>query len=98
MTDVTLAKNMTAARDEHLVPGREIHLGDMRGHRFCEIGLITDAEQDKAVANIWNTTAVCEPTAEDAGAFDGEAVAREHGAAGAWISPLRHSMFDSFDV
>jgi len=98
MTDVTLAGNMCAARDEHLVPGREIHVADMRGHRFCEVGLITSADQDKAVANIWNTTGASEPTPEAAAALDGETIARDHGAVAAWVSPLRHSMFDSLDI
>jgi hypothetical protein len=30
MTGVSLEQNMTAARDEHLVPAREIHLRDTR--------------------------------------------------------------------
>jgi hypothetical protein len=64
MTDASLEQNMTAARQEHLVPGREIHLRDMRGYRFCEVGLITGTSQDNAVANIWNTTGAWDPTPE----------------------------------
>jgi hypothetical protein len=33
MTEANL-EQMAAARDEHLVPGREIHMQDMRGYRF----------------------------------------------------------------
>jgi len=38
MTAASLEQNMTAARHEHLVPGRELHMQDMRGYRFCEVG------------------------------------------------------------
>jgi hypothetical protein len=41
MSEASLEQNMTAARREHLVPGREIHMQDMRGYQFCEVGLIT---------------------------------------------------------
>jgi hypothetical protein len=41
MTEASLEHNLIAARDEHLVPGREIHMQDMRGYRFCKVGLIT---------------------------------------------------------
>ena len=50
MTEASLEQNMTAARHEHLVPGREIHMQDMRGYRFCEVGLITGTGQDNAIA------------------------------------------------
>ena len=43
MNEAGLEQNLTAARDEHLVPGREIHMRDMRGSRFCEVGLISAA-------------------------------------------------------
>jgi len=58
MTEPSLEQNMAAARHEHLVPGREIHMQGMRGHRFCEVGLIAGTGQDNAIANIWNTTGV----------------------------------------
>src|SRR5262245_29885304 len=32
MTEASLEQNMAAARHEHLVPGREIHMQDMRGY------------------------------------------------------------------
>ena len=56
MTEASLEQSLAAARQEHLVPGREIHLQDVRGHRFCEVGLITGTNQDNAIVNIWNTT------------------------------------------
>ena len=66
MTEPSLEQNMAAARHEHLVPGREIHMQGMRGHRFCEVGLIAGTGQDNAIANIWNTTlgsaAECPPS------------------------------------
>ncbi len=52
MTQPSLEQNMAAARHEHLVPGREIHMQGMRGHRFCEVGLIAGTGQDNAIANI----------------------------------------------
>src|SRR5262249_8843167 len=64
MSAASLEQNMTAARHQHLVPGRELHMQDMRGYRFCEVGLITGNSQDNAVANIWNTTGACDPTPE----------------------------------
>jgi hypothetical protein len=98
MTDASLEQNMTAARQEHLVPGREIHLRDMRGYRFCEVGLITGTSQDNAVANIWNTTGACDPTPEQFDALDADTIERESRALGAWLNPVRHWMFDRLDV
>jgi len=98
MTDASFEQHMTDARDEHLVPGREIHLRDMRGHRFWEVDLITGASQDDAIANIWNTTGVCDPTPEQLGALDADVIARENGALDAWLNPVRHWAFDQIDV
>lgn len=71
---------------------------DMRGYRFCEVGLITGTSQDSAIANIWNTTGVCDPTPEQFGALDAETIARENGAERAWLNPVRQAMFDRLDV
>jgi hypothetical protein len=98
MTEASLEQNMAAAHQEHLVPGREIHLQDMRGYRFCEVGLITGTSQDNAIANIWNTTGVCDPTPEQFDALDADTIARENGALRAWLNPIRHWMFDRLDV
>ena len=98
MTEVSLEQNMTAARDEHLVPGREIHLRDTRGHRFCEVGLIAGTSQDHAIANIWNTTGACHPTPEQFDALDADAIARENGVLRAWLNPVRSWMSDRLDV
>ncbi|HEX6932573.1 MAG TPA: hypothetical protein VF162_10550 [Streptosporangiaceae bacterium] len=98
MTEATLEQNLTAARHEHLVPGREIHTQGMRGYRFCEVGLITGTSEDNAVANIWNTTGACDPTPEQFGTLDAGAIARDNGAARAWLGPLGRWMFDSLDV
>jgi hypothetical protein len=97
MTEASLEQDMTAARDEHLVPGREIHMEDMRGYRFCEVGLIT-AGQGGAITNIWNTTGVCDPAPEQFDALDAGAIARENGALRTWLNPVRHWMFDRLDV
>ena len=98
MTEASLEQNMTAARHEHLVPGREIHLQDMRGYPFGEVGLITGTSPDNAVANIWNTTGACDPAPGQFDALDADTIARENGAPRAWIGPVRHWMFDRLDV
>ncbi len=98
MTEASLEQQMTAARHEHVVPGREIHMQDMRGYRFCEVGLITGTDQGNAIANIWNSTGACEPTPEQFDALDADTVARENGALRAWLGPVKSSMFDRLDV
>jgi hypothetical protein len=98
MTEASLEQNMTAARREHLVPGREIHMQNMRGYRFCEVGLITGTSQGNAIANIWNTTGACEPAPGQFDALDADAIARENGAMRAWLNPVRHWMSDRLDV
>jgi len=98
MTEASLEQNITAARHEHLVHGRELHLQGMRGYRFCEVGLITGTSQDNAIANIWNTTGACDPTPEQFDALDADTIARENGAPRAWLNPVRHWMFDRLDV
>jgi len=98
MTEASLEQNLTAARDEHLVPGREIHMQDMRGHRFCQVGLITGTSQDNAIANIWSTADACDPTPEQFDALDAGAIADENRALGAWLNPVRHWMSDRLDI
>lgn len=98
MTKATFEEQLMAARREHVVAGREIHMQDMRGYRFCEVGLVTSTGEDTAIANIWNTTSACDPTPELFDALDADAVAREHGVVSAWLNPVRHCMFDQLDV
>jgi hypothetical protein len=98
MSEASLEQNMAAARHEHLVAGREIHMRDMRGYRFCEVGLITGTTPDNAIANFWNTTGACEPTPEQFDALDAGTIARENEARHAWLNPVRHWMFDRLDV
>jgi hypothetical protein len=98
MTEASLEQNMAAARQEHLVAGREIHMQDMRGYPFCEVGLITGTTPDNIIANIWNTTGACEPTPEQFDALDADDIARQNGALRAWLNPVRHWMFDRIDV
>jgi hypothetical protein len=98
MTEASLEQNLTAARHEHLVPGREIHMQGMRGYRFCEVGLITGTSQDNAIANIWNTTGACDPAPEQFDALDADTIARENGALRAWLNPKRRWMVDQLDV
>jgi hypothetical protein len=97
-TESSIEQSLTAARSEHLVPGREIHLQDVRGRRFGEVALITGGGQDDAIANIWNTTGACDPAPEQFDALDADAIARENGAMRAWLNPVRHWMFDQLDV
>jgi hypothetical protein len=98
MTEASLEQNLAAARHEHLVHGREIHLQDVRGQRFCEVGLITGTNQENSIANIWNTTGACDPTPEQFDELDADTLAREHQAVRAWLNPVRHWMFDRLDV
>jgi len=98
MIEASLEQNVTAARREHLVPGREIHLQNMRGRRFCEVGLVTGTNQDNAIANVWNTTGTCDPAPEQFDALDAYTIARENRVQRAWLNPVRHWMFDQLDV
>lgn len=98
MIEASLEQNMAAARHEQLVPGREVHMQDMRGYPFCEVGLITGTTPNNAIANIWNTTGACEPTSEQFDALDADTIARENGALRTWLNPVRHWMFDRLDV
>ncbi len=92
MTEAGLEHDITVARHEHVVPGREIRMQDMRGYRFCEVGLVTGTSPDTAVANIWNTTGACDPTPERLDALDADAIARENAAQCAWLDPVRRWM------
>jgi hypothetical protein len=98
MNEATAEQNKQLSRDEHLVPDREIHMKEMRGYRFCEIGLITGTSRENAVANIWNTTGAYDPTPEQFAALDDDAIAKESEALKTWLNPVRHWMFDEFDV
>jgi hypothetical protein len=98
MTEASLEQQMTAARREHVLPGREIHLRDMRGYRFCEVGLISGDRAENAVANIWNTTGMSDPTPEQVDSLDAGTIARENSALRAWLNPVRQWTFDRLDV
>ncbi len=91
-----LKENLDQSRQEHLVPGKQIHLTGMRGYRFCEVGLITGTSKSNAVANIWNTTGACDPTPEQFAALDAEKLAKETDSRKVWLNPVRHWMFDEF--
>jgi len=98
MTEISPGPSVTRARQEYLVPGREIHVEDLRGRQFCEVGLITGAGEDNAVANVWNTTGACDPTAEQVNALDADALASENGVLRAWLGPVRQWVVDEIDV
>jgi hypothetical protein len=78
--------------------GGENQLRDLRGYRFCEVGLVTGTSPDNAIVNIWNTTSACDPTPEQFDALDADTIARENGALRAWLNPVRHWMADRLDV
>lgn len=98
MTEDSIDQGVTRAREEHMVPGREIHAAGLRGRRFCEISLITGGVTDYAVVNTWNTTGASEPTPEQLEALDADAIARENGAVRVSIDPVRQWVIDSIDV
>jgi len=98
MTRTRFEQDLAAARREHLLPGREIHLRHTRGYQFCELCLITGTSEGNAIANIWNTTGVSQPGPEQLRALDGDAIARDHGALAAVIGPIRSWTFDRLDV
>jgi hypothetical protein len=98
MTDASLEQHLAAASRAHRIAGREMHLQDMRGYRFCEVGLTTGDSAGNAIANIWNTTGSCDPTPEQLQTADADTIAREHGATSAWIDPVRQWTFDRLDV
>lgn len=94
----TAQQNIDASRKEHIVPGREMHLKDMRGYRFCEVGLITGTRKGNAVGNIWNTTGASDPTPEQFAALDAGTIAKENHAPRAWLNPVRRWMYDEVDA
>jgi hypothetical protein len=98
MTESSTDQKVLAARHEHLVPGREIHMRDTRGHQFCEIGLITGRGQDDAVVNVWNTTGASDPTSEQFDGLDAGTIARENEAMRVWLDPVRQWAADEIDV
>jgi hypothetical protein len=88
---------MVASRKEYLIPGKQIHVTNMRGtYRFCEVGLITGTDKANAVANIWNTTNTCDPTPQQFAALNVDKVARENHALKGWLNPVRQWTFDEF--
>ena len=59
-----LEDNMAASRKEHLVPGKQIHLDNMRGYQFCEVALITGTTKSNAIADFYNSTGTDDCTPE----------------------------------
>ena len=98
MTGASLEQNLAAARREHLIPGREVHVQGLRGNRFCEVSLVSGTSHDNAIANTWNTTGACDPTPEQLDALDADTIAHDTGATRAWLGPVRRSLFDRIDV
>jgi hypothetical protein len=98
MSGTSPEKDVIAARREHLIPGREIHMHDLAGYRFCEVGLITGVSEDGAIANVWNTTGASHPRPEQVDALKADIVARENGALRAWLDPVRQWLVDDVDV
>jgi hypothetical protein len=94
----TAQENIDVSRKEHVVPGKESHMKDMRGYRFCEVGLITGTRPGNAVGNVWNTTGVSDPTPEEFAVLDADRIAKENDVHHAWLNPVRRWMFDEMDA
>ena len=93
-----LEDNMTASRKEHLVPGKQIHLDNMRGYQFCEVALINGTTKSNAIADFYNSTGTDDCTPERFAGLDEKQIIKESGARTAFLNPSRHWMFDKFDV
>ena len=97
MTEASLEQNLTAARDQHLVPGREIHMQDMRGYRFCEwVSLLAPARTTPSRTS--GTRPVCAIRHLSNSTPRRGHDRRDNGAVRAWLNPVRHWMFDQIDV
>jgi hypothetical protein len=94
----TLDQNMAASRKEHLLPGKEIHLKNMRGYQFCEVALMTGTSKGNAIADFYNSTGTDDCTPERFAGLDKAKIIKETGAREAFLNPSRHWMFDEFDV
>jgi hypothetical protein len=98
----TLKENMEAAKKQYVVPGRQLHVTDMKNsYRFCEIGLVTGTTKENMVLNVWNTTGVsdCPQDKFAAMAADkGDKLKQETGAQAIWLNPPRHWTFNEFWV
>ena len=93
-----LEDNMAASRKEHLVPGKQIHLDNMRSYQFCEVALITGTTKGNAIADFYNSTGTDDCTPERFAGLDEKQIIKETGARTAFLNPSRHWMFDKFDV
>ena len=89
---------MDASRKEHLIPGKEIHLTDMRGvHRFCEVGLITGTSKGNAIANFYNSTGSSRPYAGRSSTPSTPRRSRRRPMSRkVFLNPVRHWTFDEF--
>jgi hypothetical protein len=88
-------QDIAEAHKAHIIPGKQIHLTDMRGsYRFCEIGLITGTSPANAIANIYNTSGTFDPTPEQFAALDAEKFAKETDSLKVWLNPVRHWAMD----
>ena len=94
----TAQESIDESRKEHIVPGREMHMKDMRGYRFHEVGLLTGIGKQNVVANVWNTTGASDPTPEQFAALDADKIAKENHVPRAWLNPDRHWMCDELDA
>jgi hypothetical protein len=94
----SLQQNMDASRKAHLVPGKEIHLTDMRGYTFCEVALITGTSKANAIADFYNSTGSSSPTWAQFDALDAKNIKKETDSRAVFLNPVRHWMFDEFWV
>jgi hypothetical protein len=94
----SLQQNMDASRKEHLVPGKEIHLTDMRGYTFCEVALINGTSKGNAIADFYNSTGSSSPTWAQFNALDAKKIKKETDSRVVFLNPVRHWMMDEFWV
>jgi hypothetical protein len=90
----SLDQNMAASRKEHLVPGKQIHLTNMRGYRFCEVALITGTSKANAIADFYNSTGSDDCTPARFAGLDKDKIIKETDSRSAFLNPSRHWMMD----
>ena len=93
----TLQENMAASEKKYVVPGKQVHIADMKGkYAFCEIWLATGTTKENAVFSIWNTTGGECPADKVAAleADNGASIKASSGADAVFVNPLRWWAFD----
>jgi hypothetical protein len=94
----SVEENMAAAREKNLVPGKQVHLTNVRPYRFCEVALITGTSQSNAIAEFYNSTGVDDPSPERFAALDSAKIVKGNDVRAAFLNPVRYWMMDEFWV